>query len=200
MAQNQFLAAQLSGPYAQALMAAVEKEILLASPEINYMYSMNINNYVSQLLTTAGELVGWLWPLVPSGLAVSGGHLFTFYSAASGYVNPHFVTYSGFGSVISGTTLSGLLSSVYASSQIGASVYAQLLPIAAKIKYGGLTFANVDAACQVFGPHTITIMSGINVGDIKVVFNPDISALQLNVANQLMVRFATEPQVLLYNV
>ena len=198
MAQNKFLAAQLSGPYAQALIAAVENEVLLASSEISYMYGMNLSNFVPQLLTTAGELVGWLWPLVPSGLAASG-NFFTFYSAASGYVNPHFVTYSGFGSVVSGTTLSGLLSSVYASSQIGAPIYASLLPIAAKIKYNGLSLGNIDAVCQVFGPHTISIASGVNVGDIKVLFNPDISALQLNVANQLFVRFATEPQVLLYN-
>ena len=198
MAQNQYLTAQLSGPYAQALMAAVETEVLLASTEISYMYGMNLSNFVPQLLTTAGEIVGWLWPLVPSGLAVSGGHLFTFYSAASGYVNPHFVTYSGFGSVVSGTTLSGLLSSVYASSQIGAPIYAGLLPFAAKIKYGGLTLGNIDAVCQFFGPHTITFASGIN-NDIKVVFNPDISALQLNVANQLFAQFATEPQVTLYN-
>lgn len=199
MALNQYLSPQLSGPYAQALINAVTTEVQLATPELVYMYGMNINNYVDQILTTAGELVGWLWPLVPSGLAVSGGRYFTFYSAASGYVNPHFVTYSGFGSVISGTTLSGLLSTVYANTKIGNFVYAQLLPLAAQMKYVGLTLSGIDAVCQYFGPHTITFASGVNQGDINVLFNPDISALQLNVANQLFVRFATEPQVFLYN-
>ena len=93
MAQDVNLAYQLSGPYAQALIAAVNSEVLLASGEISAMENFNYLTASSGILTTMGQLVGFLWPLVPSGL-VSNGRYFTFYSALSGYVNPHFVTYS----------------------------------------------------------------------------------------------------------
>ena len=200
MAQDVNLAYQLSGPYAQALIAAVNSEVLLASGEISAMENFNYLTASSGILTTMGQLVGFLWPLVPSGL-VSNGRYFTFYSALSGYVNPHFVTYSGFGSVISGSTLSGVWQTYYANTYVGNSIYAQLLPLAASLKYNGLTLANIDATCQTFGTHTITFASssGINPGDIKVLFSPDISALQLNVANQIFQNFATEPAIQLYN-
>jgi hypothetical protein len=163
------------------------------------MENFNYLTAPSGILTTMGQLVGFLWPLVPSGLAISGGHYFTMYSALSGYVNPHFVAYSGFGSVISGGTLSGVWQTYYANTYVGQSIYAQLLPLAASLKYNGLTLANIDATCQLFGTHTITFASGVNNGDIKVLFNPDISALQLNVANQVFQNFATEPAIQLYN-
>jgi hypothetical protein len=199
MAQDINLAYQLSGSYAQALIAAVNREVLLASGEISAMENFNYLTAPSGILTTMGQLVGFLWPLVPSGLAISGGHYFTMYSALSGYVNPHFVAYSGFGSVISGGTLSGVWQTYYANTYVGQSIYAQLLPLAASLKYNGLTLANIDATCQLFGTHTITFASGVNNGDIKVLFNPDISALQLNVANQIFQNFATEPAIQLYN-
>jgi hypothetical protein len=199
MAQDINLAYQLSGSYAQALIAAVNREVLLASGEISAMENFNYLTAPSGILTTMGQLVGFLWPLVPSGLAISGGHYFTMYSALSGYVNPHFVAYSGFGSVISGGTLSGVWQTYYANTYVGQSIYAQLLPLAASLKYNGLTLANIDATCQLFGTHTITFASGVNNGDIKVLFNPDISALQLNVANQVFQNFATEPAIQLYN-
>jgi hypothetical protein len=198
MTNNPYLASQLSGPYAQALINAVQNEVVLASGEISYMYGFYYATVVSNILTTMGELVGFLWPVVPSGL-IGGNQLFTFYTSSG--TNPHFVAYSGFGSVISGTTLSGLLTSYYANSLIQQSVYAQLLPLAANLKYAGLTFANIDSVCQVFGAHTITFAStsGNNAGDIKVTFNPDISAMQLNVLNQIFAYYTTVPQVNIYN-
>lgn len=198
MAENSYLASPLSGPYAQALINAVQNEITLASGEISYMYDLSITNSlgISGILQTIGRLVGYLWPVVPQTL-IGGVHLFTFctYSGA-----PHFVTYSGFGSVISGTTLSGLLTTYYASSSVGYQIFEQLLPIASQIKNAGITLATVDEVCSVLGPHTISIIgSGGNVGDIKVDFNPYIPALQLYLGNELFAIFATEPQVALYN-
>ena len=201
MALNTYLPPQLSGPYAQALANAVLNEVLLASGEISYMYNFSIANFAanndSANLTTAGQLVGYTWPMVPPSL-IGGSGLFTFYSAQSGYVNPHFVAYSGFGSVISGGTLSGTLISIYASAYIGASIYANFMQLAAQVKYNGLSLSGIDAVCQAFGNHTITT-SGLN-NDIWVVFNPDISVLQLSLLNQLFIVFATEPQVFLFNV
>jgi hypothetical protein len=198
MAQNQYLASQLSGPYAQALINAIENEITLASGEISYMYNLSINNSlgVSGTLGTIGELVGYLWPVVPAPL-VGGSGLFTFCTVSQA---PSFITYSGFGSVVSGTTLSGLLTTYYASSSIGYQEFESLLPIAAQIKNNGITFATVDEVCQILGPHTIGIVnSGVNVGDITVHFSPYISSLNLYLGNELFSIFTTEPQVLLYN-
>ena len=85
MAENSYLASPLSGPYAQALINAVQNEITLASGEISYMYDLSITNSlgISGILQTIGRLVGYLWPVVPQTL-IGGVHLFTFctYSGA----------------------------------------------------------------------------------------------------------------------
>jgi hypothetical protein len=210
-ALNPYLASQLSGPYAQALINAVQQEVVLASGEINYLYKLSVKTSTSgfnniapnyPLLSTIGQLVGYFWPVVPYTLLSTSG-VFTFctcgQTTGSGTFNPVFNAYLGFGSVISGGTLSGVLTSVYANTYITASSYQQLLPLAAQIKRTGLTLSGIDSVCQVFGPHTIAFAGAPNYGDVKVTFNPDISALSLYVANALFVTFATEPQVLLYN-
>ena len=207
MAQNPYLASQLSGPYAQALINAVQNEVILASGEMNYLYNLSIAsasggynpalpNYPT--LATIGDLIGYIWPVVPYTLIQSSG-VFTFTSDLAGTYSPVFVASSGFGSVLVSGTLGGRLSTVYASSYISLSLYQQLLPLAARIKNIGLTLSGIDSVCQVFGTHTITFASSPNYGDVKVTFNPDISPLNLYVANALFLTFATEPQVLLYN-
>ena len=208
MAQNPYLASQLSGPYAQALINAVQNEIVLASGEMSFMYGMNIitasGGTGTQLpgypvLATIGDIIGYTWPVVPFTLIQNSG-MFTFTSDPTGIYTPVFVTYSGFGSVLNMGTLSGVLSSVYANSYISLQLYQTLLPLAARIKTIGLTLSGIDSICQVFGNHTIAFAGAPNYADVKVTFNPDITPLNLYVANALFLTFATEPQVLMYNI
>ena len=208
MAQNPYLASQLSGPYAQALINAVQNEIVLASGEMSFMYGMNIitasGGTGTQLpgypvLATIGDIIGYTWPVVPFTLIQNSG-MFTFTSDPTGIYAPVFVTYSGFGSVLNMATLSGVLSSVYANSYIPLQLYQTLLPLAARIKTIGLTLSGIDSICQVFGNHTIAFAGAPNYADVKVTFNPDITPLNLYVANALFLTFATEPQVLMYNI
>ena len=189
---NQYLAKQLSGPYAQGLANTVLAEFTLASGEVQYMHDLSIATAVSGVLSQLGLLVGYPWPIVPAGLG--NANIFAFSTIASSVYAPTYSTQHGFGTV--GGTTGGKLLSAYAqvNNTIDINLYKTLLPLAAQVKRSGLTLNLVDEIAQVFGYHTISFSAYY---DIVVTFTPTLSAINIYILQQLFNVFAIEPQVVI---
>lgn len=141
------LAFQFSGPYAQALIAAVQQEIDVRNPDIAYLYNLAIDDANETELATIGGIIGYPWPTAPIGTFNNNNFLFG--SQAS------FPTISGLNGFagVDDPGVGGLLSS--STSAVGNLIpigfYRLLLTQVAILKAEGLNLITIDKICFVFG-------------------------------------------------
>jgi len=141
------LAFQFSGPYAQALVTAVQQEIDVRSPSIAYLFGLSIASAGPTELATIGGIIGYPWPTAPTGTFDDNN--FIFGSAGS------FPTISGLNGFagVSSPGIGGLFSSATPAvgNLIPIGFYRLLLTEVAFLKYNGLSMTIIDRICHVFG-------------------------------------------------
>lgn len=183
------LALQFSGPYVQTFMTAVQRMIDKRLAVMEYFYTLTLQTADTDRLYFLGGLVGFPWPSAPAG--TFDDNSFTFGSAAAW---PTINNLQGFGSFFD-PTIGGLLSSAVGviGNLIPVSKYQQLLAIAAQIKHNGMTLANIDNICQLFGAsYTITFLSD---GDILITFITVIGASNIWLCQTIFTWYAVDPQI-----
>lgn len=189
MANDPDLALQFSGPYVQTFMTAVSGHIARRIAVMEYFYNLTLQNADSDRLIFLGGVIGFPWPSAPAG--TFNDNSFIFGSAAS---FPTINNLNGFGTFFN-PAIGGLLSSALGviGNFIPISKYQQLLAIAAQIKFNGLTLANIDAICQLFGPkYTINFSA---VGDILIVYQTVIGASNIFLCQTIFTWYAVDPQI-----
>ncbi len=153
---DQDLAFQFSGPYSQALVAAVQQEIDIRTPDIAYLLGLSIASAGATELATIGGIIGYPWPTAPAGTFDSNNFLF---GAAASF--PTISGLNGFAGV-SSPGIGGLFSS--ATPAIGNLIpigfYRLLLTEVAFLKYNGLSMTIIDRICHVFGQLYTILQSG----------------------------------------
>lgn len=142
------LAFQFSGPYAQALISAVQQEIAVRDPDIAYLFSLSIASAGPIELATIGGIIGYPWPTAPTGTFDQNNFIF---GAAASF--PTISGLNGFAGV-SSPGIGGLFSSATPAvgNLIPIAFYRLLLTQVAFLKYNGLSMTIIDQICHVFGP------------------------------------------------
>lgn len=143
------LAYQFSDPISQDTMQSVQTEIDLRDPAILYLAQLSIATAGATELATIGGIIGYPWPLAPTGTFDNNN--FIFGSSAS------FPTVSGLNG-FAGVNSPGIGGQfVSASPAIGNLVpiafYRLLLTQVAYLKANGLSYTVIDQICQIFGPN-----------------------------------------------
>ena len=188
---NTYIGSQFSGPVIQAMMDAILGSFQDTDDLVNYWKDLDLATAVGGELDFMGALAGFPRPLVPETFYPG---TFEFGDSAS---FPHFDTTKGLGD---STTpgVGGILGSAISQPMDDAN-FRLLIPIAAILKYYGLTIYSVDLLAHWTGvPYTIGFTDG-NDEDILLTFATEISTVQIWILTTLFDKYATEPTVVIVN-
>lgn len=129
-------------------MESVQDEIDLRDPVIAYLAQLSIATAGATELATIGGIIGYPWPLAPTGTFDSNNFIF----GSSGSF-PTISGMNGFGSVDDPSVGGQFVSATPAvGNLIPISFYRLLLTQVAILKAQGLSYTVIDSICQVFGP------------------------------------------------
>jgi hypothetical protein len=196
---NAYLAPQFSGALVQAVIDGIQASHDAQLPLLDYWRDLSLSTATGAdgTLDFIGCLAGYPRPIVPS----------TFYSAnvltlSQAALYPQQSILTGLGSVYF-PGIGGMLTSVFAaaSATISDSWYQALIPLAAQIKYYGLTIYTVDLiASFVTGVnYTIAFNNGGAGPDINLTFATDIGYQRFWILEQIFAKYATSVQVNVVN-
>lgn len=196
MSQNPNLAVQFSGPVIQAVVNGIQASHDAQLPLLSYWSLLSIVTAqdVDGTLDFVGELVGYPRPLVAADFFTSQFH----FGHSSSF--PQFSATSGFGSTaVPGE--GGVLGSVFpsTSSVIPAGYYQQILPLAAQLRYYGLTLQIIDLLAAWAGQGTGYTIMFLASGDITVTFAATIPYTFYDMLQYLYDLYETAPVVTVIN-
>lgn len=194
---NAYLAQQFSGAAIQAVIDGLQQAHDAYLPMIDAWADLSIATAsgVDGTLDFIGCLAGYPRPIVPA--TFSSPNVFTLSQAA---LYPQYSILTGLGSVLFPGN-GGLLTSVFAaaSSTISDAWFRVLIPLAAQIKYYGLTIYTVDLVASFTGvAYTIGFHGGTGP-DIDLTFNTDIGYQKFWILEQIFDKYSTTVQVNVVN-
>lgn len=194
---------QFSGPTAQNVKAAIVADMTYTQPLIDYAYALSIDTALDTQLAEIGLLIGLPWLSLPPGYATDTEFLFGDSAAF-----PLTDTAHGLGDSTAWPNLIGGImgdASGGGGSLIAPALYRKTLKAFARLKFGGLTFNNIDNMAFVFTPlYTITCpRTGFTSGfayDIDLALTGTVQAANVLLLQQIFSKLCSTPQIFVFTV
>ena len=153
---SKYLASQISGTLAQAVIGVQEYDYAQKDNALNYYRNISIDTALPNDLMNLGYWIGLPWPTASTLLIT--GNMFTFGSSAT---YPQYTPTIGFGTV-NNTAIGGLFSSTNPTdiTYIPVDKYRSLLRWFAWFKRNGFTLESIDMVASIFSnDYTIEYVS-----------------------------------------
>jgi hypothetical protein len=194
---NQNLSVQLSGPVIQSVIDGIQESNDARLTLYEFWSGLKISTAIGAdgTLDFIGALAGFPRPLVPIDFfSLNVFHL----SAAALWPQQSILT--GLGSVYF-PVMGGQLGSVFPSVlyEMTDSWYRTLIPLAAQLKYYGLTIYTIDLMASSTETTYLITFDGGTGPDINLTFNSDIGFQKLWLLQELFDKYATGTQVNVVN-
>ena len=186
---NTYISYQFSGKIFQAVADGIQASFDATRVLVEYWRDLDLTNAQDFELAFMGALAGIPWPLVPQTYF---GNVFEFDDAAA---FPEFNVHKGFGDVYD-PTVGGILGSGELTPMPSAD-YRRLIPLAAQLKYYGLTIYTVDLIASWTGVGYTIGFDADN--DILLAFATRITTVQIFILELLFGMYESCPRVVIVN-
>lgn len=162
-----YLARQLAGPRITQIANGITDAFTIYLPYYGYLSSISIMTAEEQDLESIGNIIGYIWPLVPNEVILEKLFRFSSYLTAPSFSETGF---SGISGTIDGGNFSQV-DAVLTSNKMPIAQYRLALIAIAKLKWSKYSIVNIAAVCRVF--HTLFDITWDANHELIVTFKTD---------------------------